>query len=263
MQDNSENTNMEEIISIEKKIRDYFIKMNSKTLRKVKKGEPKREVGIPKHLRDFYQEEIAKLEKQRLFLLKQKKIIVEVNWEDVLFDDFFITFRINNSYTEPFSYAHSRKSLEFLKPYILKRKLHPVIVTLLGYKIISINNLEELDQIFEILSYQGEIKNYLNDFTSSSIEKVFSKIKHVSNSTLLNFYRLNEKGQYLGYLCTLQSEEYKIIPVTEIFSKDDSIIQEDTFLFTIKVEDSIYIIWESTSLSRATYLFKTTELRYQ
>lgn len=253
-----------DITTIDNKIQEYVEKLNKKTLRKVKKGQPKRQVGIPIHLRKFYEEEISKLEKQKHFLQKQKRIKKKINWANVCFEDFHIRIFINNSFSEPYQFANSRKSLEFLKPYIIKRKLKPITVLMIGNKVDSIENLEELDNVINILSMQDEISNYLNDFTSSSFDKILLKIRNVTNKNLLDFFKIKDRSIYLNYLCTIQNDNYKIVPATEILSNNDFIItEEDTFLFTFTKKDTAFIIWESTSLNRATYIFNADKNNYQ
>lgn len=252
-----------DISTIENQIQEYLEKLNKKTLRKVKKGKPPVKVGIPYHLRKFYDEEISKLEKQKEFLLKQKEITKEIEWNDIYFDNYFIYFKINKILSEPYQCLNSRKSLEFLKPYFLKRNFAPISITVIGNKIISIKNLDQIDSIINILTIQDIIRNSYNESSFSNVNEVFNHIQKVTNQNLLYYFNIKDKSKYLEYLCDIQDINYKIIPVTEIlFNKDTIFLEEDTFLFTLSTESVIYIVWESTSLNRATYAFLTNEIEY-
>jgi hypothetical protein len=170
---------------------------------------------------------------------------------------------ISGQYSEPFHFTESRSSYEFLKTYFLKSELKPLSVSMLGNKISSINNLSELNSVLQILSIQNEINNYFNDFESTSIDKILSKLKSISNQHLFDFFKIKERSLYLGFLCEVQSNDYKIIPTTEILLSNDKIISlQETFLFTIKSLEQNYIVWESTHINKATYIFQTTDNTY-
>lgn len=252
-----------DIATIDNKIQEYIEKLNVKTLRKVKKCKPYQKVGIPFHLRKFYKEEISKLEKQKEGLLKQKKVTTVVEWKDVIFDDFYVRFFANKLMTKPYQCPSSRKSLEFLKPYILKRNLSPIKISVVGNQIVSIENLEQLDTIINILTIQDIIRKAISELSLNSVYEVFNRIKKISNKNIFDFFKIKDKSKFLEYLCDIQDNEYKIIPVTEIMLSNDSVtFEEDTFLFTFTRENIEYIVWESTSLNRATYIFRTNETEY-
>jgi hypothetical protein len=123
--------------------------------------------------------------------------------------------------------------------------------------------LDELLKVIEVLSVQEEINLYFNDFQSTSIDKIFSKLNNISNKHFLDIFKLREKGSYISYLCKIQSQDYKIVPTTEIHSYQDKInFTEETFLFTAPREKNLYIVWESTLINRATYIFKTEKNSY-
>jgi len=135
-----------EILAIDKQIEGYTEELNKIILkRESRKGKTKvKLLRIPVHLRKYYKEEISKLEKQKEGLLKQKKVTTVVEWKDVIFDDFYVRFFANKLMTKPYQCPSSRKSLEFLKPYILKRNLSPIKISVVGNQIVSIENLEQL-----------------------------------------------------------------------------------------------------------------------
>jgi len=255
---------MDNISKIDVKIQEYTEKLNEKTLRKVKKGKPPQRVGIPIHLRKFYSEEISKLEKQKEVLSNQKKITTNVDWTDVIFEDYCVRFSVNKIITDRFQCSSSRKSLSFIKSYLIKRDLLPITISTIGKKIDSIENLDQLESVINILSVQDTIRKSIAKVSSKSVLDVFEQLKKVTNQSLFNFYKIRDKSVFLEYLCDIQDNTYKIIPVTELFLSNDSVnIEEDTFLFTYTRENIEYIVWESTILNRATYVFSTLKNEYE
>ena len=256
-----------DIYEIDKQIFEYKVKMEKKIpiktgTNKGKKGERKM-VGIPGYLRKFYQDEVAKLEKQKIALQNKKIYETTISWEKVIFENHQIRIIINNHFSEPFLLSDSRCSYAFLKSYILKSDLKPLSVSIFGNKIVSVKNLSELNSVIQILSIQDEINCYFNDFESTSIDKILSKLKNISNQHLFDFFKLKQRSSFLSFLCEQQSAEYRIIPTTEILLSNDKIVsEEDTFLFTIKNSINNYIVWESTLINKATYIFKTSDNSY-
>lgn len=251
-----------DISAIDKQISELTTKLYGKIPR-MKKGKLKM-VAISNHLRKYYVEEIEKLEKEKAYLQNLHEVQTTITWSNVRFENYQIRVIINGQYSEPFHLTESRSSYEFLKSYFLKSELKPLSVSMLGNKISSINNLSELNFVIQILSIQDQINNYFNDFESTSIDKILSKLKSISNQQIFDFFKIKERSLYLSFLCEFQSNDYKIIPTTEILLSNDKIIsQEETFLFTIKSLKQIYIVWESTHINKATYLFQTTDNSYK
>lgn len=214
-------------------------------------------------LPEYAQKKLAELERRKKFIISQKEYKKEISWDNIIFHDYCIQFSLDGMLSEAFPLQESRKSFEFIRHYITKSNLPPIRTTVWGNKVVSIQNIEQLQNIIEILCIQGEINLYLDDFERTTIEKIFSKLKNVSNQQLFDSFKLRERGPYLNYLCQIQSSDYKLIPTTEIVKvnpKTDTI--EDTFLFTSVKKDRIYVVWESTSINRATYIFKITPDSY-
>ncbi|TDB64361.1 hypothetical protein [Arundinibacter roseus] len=250
-----------DISAIDKKISELTTKLNSK-VPKMKKDKVKMG-SIPVHLKKYYAEEIAKLEKQKTYLQSLEEVHTTIDWSNVKFENFQIRVIINGQYSEPFQLLESRSSYEFLKPYFLKSDLNPLSVSMLGNKISSISDLSELNCVLNILSIQDEINNYFNDFESTTIEKILLKLKNILNQHLFYFFKIKERSLYLNFLCEIQSNDFKIIPTTEILLSNDKVIShEETFLFTVKNPKYVYIIWESTLINRATYIFQTSDNSY-
>lgn len=248
--------------AIDKQISELTTKLNVK-VPKMKKGKLKM-ASISSHLRKYYVDEIAKLEKQKAYLQNLNEVQITIAWSNVRFENYQIRIINNGQYSEPYLLSESRSSFEFLKTYFLKSDLKPISVSILGNKITSINNLSELNSVIQIISIQNEINNYFNDFESTSIDKIISKLKKISNQQMFDFLKIKERSLYLSFLCEIQSNDYKIIPTTEMLLSNEKIIaHEETFLFTIKRLNQNYIVWESTQINKATYIFQTTDITYK
>lgn len=267
---------LKEIARIDQAIKDYLEyleKLHGKNSHvrsvNVKKLSKKQRAKFDKYnpkvnITRFSKKKLDELERQKELILKQREVSKSIVWDKVKFDDHHIRIAIDGYLSQPFALPESRKSFEFIKPYIQRTKLTPIRVRTFGNRIIAIENLDELLRIIEILSVQEEINLYFNDFTSTSIDKIFSKLENVSNQHFLELFKLKEKGSYMSYLCQVQSANHKIIPTTEIHSYNEKInFTEETFLFTTRRKKSLYVIWESTSINRATYIFKTNQDFYQ
>lgn len=247
--------------TIDKQISELKIKLYGEVPH-MKKGKLKTK-KIPAHLKKYFQDELEKLEKQKAYLQNDHTFQTTIEWSNVKFENYQIRVLINSQYSEPFQHLESRSSYEFLKKYFLKSNLNPLSVSMLGNKISSISNLSELNSVIQILSIQSEINDYFNDFESTSIGKILSKLKSISNQHLFDFFKIKERSSYLGFLCEVQSNDYRIIPTTEILLTNDKIVShEETFLFTIKGLKYNYIIWESTLINKATYIFQTNNNSY-
>ena len=215
------------------------------------------------HITRFSQKKIDELEGQKNLILKQREFSKDIDWGAIRFDDHRIRIVIDGYLSEPFELPESRKSLEFLKMYIKRSRLVPIRARIFGNRVVSIENLDELKKIIEILSIQDEVNLYLNDFQSTSIDKILSKLKKVSNQHLVDLFRLKDRGPYINFLCEIQSHEYKIIPTSEVLAVNDKTsITEETFLFTTIHKKKVFIIWESTLINRATYVFGSNNNSY-
>jgi len=212
----------------------------------------------------FSKKKLADLEHQKTLILKQRQLLKKVEWTAVRFDDYMVRIVVNGLVSEPFSLQESRKSFEHLKSYIQRYQLMPLQVAIIGSTVVSITNLEELRKVIMVLSIQNEVNLYFEDSHSISVDTILTKLRGFTNKELSTLFKLQERGAYLKYLCDLQSMNYKIIPTTEMSLSNNRrpAAVEDTFLFTITNKKNIFIIWESTLINRATYVFRTSKFNY-
>ena len=118
-----------------------------------------------------------------------------------------------------------------------------------------------IEDIFDFLEVEYELNN-------ASLGKLDIKELHSSDWTnirIIKFYKIQNKSKYFSYLCIeCLSHNYRIVPVKEIRRNDsnNSILYEDSFLFTIKGRLYLYIIWENQHESRATFIFRCKTENY-
>lgn len=208
-----------------------------------KKNRKKGKVNNSNSLTRFSQSKLKEFEKRKEFILRQRQVVEEIDWECVRFEDHFIRVSAHGYLSEPFSVPESRKSLEFLKNYIKRSSLTPLRISLFGNKIVSIENADELSKIIEILSLQNEINDYFEDTQSSAFEKIYTKLGKISNKYLVDLFKMREKGSYINYLCQVQNPNYKIVPTTENIGTGHGLTSwEETFLFTATKSKVPYVI---------------------
>jgi len=173
--------------------------------------------------------------------------IVMLEWKDIWFLDRSIYFRYNNiRYEIPSDGA--RNAFNKIKQLFAER-LPKIVIIILGkhasihntieyYKVIKFLNVCQF--IFHIQQENTPLIGGLHQFPSSWIEPLIPK----------------DKSEYIDYLRMLQSKDERIIPVNE--SSINGIV--DGFLFTIKIDETCFVLWESLvpQIARATYIFETT-----
>jgi|GEM_PF-3165987 len=187
-----------------------------------------------------------------------------VNWENVHFEDFAIVIKDGINYSMPFAFSEARKSFKFLKKYILGLKREPLQVIMIGNKIISIENLEQLKDLVTILKVRNEFIEQFKKSVPVSIKSILKIIEPLSVHFLVEVAKANtEDFNFIDYLTEKQAPEYKPIPVFEIIPTGQTFHSEDTFIFTIRIGSTYYLIWESTLPGRATYIFTATAESYE
>jgi hypothetical protein len=251
-----------DLIAIEKKIDEYRLKIETKVPRIGSLR--KKLIPIPGGLKNYYEDEIKKLEKLREIILNPKIYTFSIGWNKIKFEDYQIRANINGRITEPYLLSESRASYEYIKPFIEKANLDDLIVTVSNEKILSIKNLDELNSVIQILSVKEQLKTYFENLDSDVLNNVLSTLKRISNERIIDIYKIEQKSVYLNSLCLMHSSKLKIIPTTEIQFRGEAIIaEEDTFLFSIVRGKNIFIIWESTLVNRATYVFQCSKKSYE
>jgi len=176
-----------------------------------------------------------------------------IQWENVTFENKRLKIeriaRIGTIYVPLYQ---SRESFNFIKKRISQR-LKP-------FRIRRNNGLWKiLDDVYmqEIVKYL-ECKDSLEQMIDSGEFDYQDYYTHIPPH-LSDLFFPKDKKEYLDVLCELQSDDHKIIPALEMIGTTI----EDSFLFTVKKKGSMYIIWENTNLSRATYVFRIDPAWYE
>ncbi|MCB0540477.1 MAG: hypothetical protein KDE33_23370 [Bacteroidetes bacterium] len=247
--------------------------MNSAEIEKIlaKIGREKKLCEIQKRLsqkvrKPFFDEKIETLEKQekywkkklkRVSKIKEKQTIL-IPWTNILFANGFVNVDINGKYYSK-SLKKSRKSFNYLKP-LLYKLAADLEVVLYENSVVQITNLEELEKVVAFL----EIKTILNHLSSLSIAQTreLSLLYKYISKGIPELCFPKSKSKYLEFLINSQVDQKRIIPIQEIFLRDEGNYIEDGFLFTIEGSNCLLIIWENINIDRATYVFTTSSQTY-
>jgi hypothetical protein len=247
---------------IEEKIQEYNAKLNEKRLVPVK-GTSYKKRPIKGHLKSYILKEIENLKRQKDKLLNPTIEKVNIVWNNVIFGDGKIAIRLANRTTDHYTMQFSRKSFEYLKPYFNAYNLPKLVVEIKQNKIVSIENHLEVVRTFNILSFQEDFSLALINEEPFDIKNTIKRYSDISNDEISRLLKIKKKTDYIGFLCNQQSEIDKIVPLTEMLSANHHQDIEDSFLFTLTNTKAIYIVWESASINRATYVFKTNRKKYE
>lgn len=168
-----------------------------------------------------------------------------VQWDNVTFEDRYLIIKgVVPRKTIDLFFKPAQASFNFIKRRI-KQRLEPFKIQ------VSNNQVRLVDSIYigEVIEYM-ECKDLLEQMIADGLPNYRSYYDRLPSHLSALFFPKG-KREYLDILCDLQSSDYKIVPVSEAIG--DSI--EDSFLFTVEKGKAMYIIWENTNLSRATYIF--------
>jgi len=219
---------------------------------------------ISSSLKSYVNGEIEKLEKIKGNLLQQQSTerSLIVTWDKINFEDNSITISDGRHYYT-FITTLSKKSYNYIKPFLLRLNLPPIIITIANGQILDIKNQTEFEKGFEFIKLENLIYEIPQVYEEEKFITLSRKGISLSNSEITNAYKLKFKNQYFKFLCEIQDEKFKLIPVAEsTFHSNGHLIFEEGFLFTIKSKKDYILIWENINTSRATYIFKIMEKDY-
>ena len=242
-----------QIIALKEKLRKDNI-INLKKKKKKKKTRQNRTKGMSDYLRSYLFEELAKLEKMKIHLQEKTTVVVHADWKDLVFENGKVALKYSNIITEFYYVKISRKSFNFLKIYFKNCNLPKLIFNVCYKQIISIDNYDLFLKTFHILSFYEGLSLDFKKSGKIDLSKHFKKLAEISNDELSNFFKISEKSEYINYLCLIQTS--KIVPIVSSIYNNDINSAEDSFLFTMKVSNVYYIIWESIRINKATFIFK-------
>lgn len=176
----------------------------------------------------------------------------EVSWDVITFHDHYISILLPN--LRPFSITihESKESFNFIKNAIASR-LEPIKIEWTA----ATAQIADQVNFDKVLAYLACKENLSSFFTNEGCD--YHKYYDSIPAKLSHLFFPKSKTEYLNFLSEVHSQAYKIVPVQETLN--NSI--EDSFLFTVERDGVIYIIWENTNLSRATYVFSIAPEQYE
>ncbi len=175
-----------------------------------------------------------------------------VPWDFITFHDHYISILPMDMLSLKIPVAESKASFNFIKNAIASR-LEPIKIK---WNAVSakIADQPHFDKILEYLVCKENLSSIFAD-ESYEYRRYYDSIP----SKLSRLFFPKSKTEYLDFLSGVHSPAYKIVPVQEMLNNT----VEDAFLFTVERERAMYIIWENTNLSRATYVFRVDPVEYE
>jgi hypothetical protein len=178
--------------------------------------------------------------------------IGEVPWDFITFHNQYISIMPTYSLSLKIPIPESRESFNFIKNAIASR-LEPIKIEW------NASTAQIADQINfdKVLAYLVCKENLSSFFTDEGCD--YRKYYDSIPAKLSHLFFPKSKTEYLNFLCEVHSPAYKIVPVQETLNN----LIEDSFLFTVERSETVYIIWENTNISRATYVFRVAPEQYE
>jgi hypothetical protein len=141
-----------------------------------------------------------------------------------------------------------------LKAFYQKKEIKAPILLKYNDKV----QLMNIDNFFDYIMLG---KLYLDIVIHGNLSKLNIFIKSIANQNITNDQILklynSSKSQYIKYLSERHSPTFKIIPIFEITLKNkETKYYEFSFIFTIEKNNKYYLVWESTEIDKATYIFR-------
>lgn len=189
---------------------------------------------------------------------KEKGIqIYSATWKSIWFMDRGIKLFIDkeSSFTQFFPWEFSEEKFNLLYDYISGKRLKPLQVSAKGDKILSIEGLEQLEELIWKVQIQREVE---------SGERV--GIKNIGTNRIpVNMILRNQCIQLLNRLQVNELEPTRVLEKT-VNIDNGGISVDISLLYSIPLnQNEIAIIWESLELekSKATHIFKCLSSEYE
>jgi hypothetical protein len=188
----------------------------------------------------------------------------QVNWTDIIFEDYAIKVKYDLNFSRSFPISESRKSFKFLKKYLLTLNREPIKILLVGNEIREIENISQLKDIVTILKVRQEFIEQFEKEKTVNAKSVLELIRALPTSFLVEIAKASSDDTIcIDYLTEIQDARFKPVPAFEVISNGNSIVTEDTFIFTISNKEHLFLVWESTLHGRATYIFAANPNQYE
>lgn len=161
--------------------------------------------------------------------------------------------------------ANSIESFNYLKKY-LNERLPPIRCSIAGLKLTVIDKINFSDAIqqFAVYARQGVIK--VSGTSSNSkitpLRMSFSQAQSKAQKMTPEEFK-KYKSEFIDFLVTQQSKDYKVIPCVERLAHTNSDTTEYAFLFSIECKTGdILIVHENVNPDRSTLLFIVEREKY-
>ena len=131
-----------------------------------------------------------------------RKIVLSIDWSDVIFCDYYILIKIGSNWTKKFPLAESRKSLNSIKNIYEFKNIPKLVIE----KVLRIDNNIIKIQNIEVLYYCIEFFKFKNSFDKSSIKKTPPSISRFKKFTKCYYRKYISQiftPKCFNYLCEL------------------------------------------------------------
>lgn len=186
--------------------------------------------------------------------VKIENEIVIIDWENVTFKNEHVLLKSKNSSYLKYQVKGSRISFNDIKKMYKSRNAPPLLISVSGNFITKILNIEVLFYYLMFFENTGTIFK-----KSNSIVNVIEKYRAYNKSYYTNHLKQLFYSECFNYLIEQSSENLPIIPIPEkVKNSSGTAYIHDSFLFPISYNGKNSWIWESSEVSKATYIFETT-----
>lgn len=184
--------------------------------------------------------------------------VFSIPWENIKFADGYIYLKLNDKYLEKFHYPKSKKSFNEVKKMYKTRYVPELEVTCSGNYVTKILNTEVLEYYFMFFDNSGSI------FKVKSITDIISKYQNFNKAYYRKYFKEIFNTRCFSYLELKASANMPIIPIPErVKNMSGTEYIHDSFLFPIEGINKNRWIWESSSESKATYIFETSATNFK
>lgn len=175
---------------------------------------------------------------------------IPIFWKEVDFFDHGIEFTLFDlKHRVPVVFFH--EAYNEIKEY-LHRLLPPILVHIENDRITKYMNFNTIKDLVVEYCAPSNIPTY-----TESIHELLRPYQMITIGECTRIAsKHNRMKAPISLLLDWHNKDYGIIYLKEIQLSNDSLIKEDSFLFTVKQGDYDFLIFENVNENRATYLFK-------
>ena len=171
-------------------------------------------------------------------------------WQNVEFGEGFIKVKINTQNLN-IPESNSKKSYNFIKEKYINSNTPLLLVNIRNGRG-EITNRDILTYHIHLFKITGEFQFKIQNSLPIDV-KGFGYTHEYFRKNFPNYFR----NDCFNYLCQICDADQKIFPLGErVIGSNGTEEIKESFLFPYLLKNNHYVIWESTSDSRATYIFE-------